>query len=123
MIPTGTLTKKIHGHERNSTRSPPASRPAAAPPVAIAAQTPIALFRSGPSAKVVVMIESAAGEISAAPRPWSPRQRMSTVDESASPFSSEATVKTTMPARKTRLRPSRSPARPPRSRKPPKVSV
>jgi hypothetical protein len=37
-------------------------RPIAAPPAAIADQTPSALVRSGPSAKVVVMIESAAGE-------------------------------------------------------------
>ena len=44
---------------------PPSSRPKAPPPAAIAPQTPSALVRSGPSAKVVVMIASAAGETSA----------------------------------------------------------
>ena len=68
-IPTGTLTKKIHGQEKRSTRIPPSSRPTAAPPVAIAAQTPSAFVRSWPSAKVVVRIESAAGAMSAAPKP------------------------------------------------------
>ena len=61
MIPTGTLTKKIHGHESVSTRMPPRSRPTAPPPTAIAAQTPSAFVRSAPSANVVVTIESAAG--------------------------------------------------------------
>ena len=68
-IPTGTLTKKIHGQERVSTRSPPSTRPTAPPPTAIAAQTPSAFVRSAPSLKVVVTIESAAGETSAAPSP------------------------------------------------------
>ena len=35
-MPTGTLTKKIHGHEKYSVSTPPRSRPIAAPPVAIA---------------------------------------------------------------------------------------
>ena len=38
------------------------------PPTAIAAHTPIAFVRSGPSSKVVVTIESAAGDTSAAPK-------------------------------------------------------
>ena len=46
-------------------RMPPSSRPNAPPPAAIALQTPSALVRSSPSAKVVVMIDSAAGETSA----------------------------------------------------------
>ena len=46
-MPTGTLTKKIHGHESVSTRIPPSTRPTAPPPTAIAAQTPIAFVRSG----------------------------------------------------------------------------
>ncbi len=41
----------------------------APPPTAIAAHTAIARVRSRPSEKVVVRIESAAGETIAAPRP------------------------------------------------------
>ena len=122
-MPTGTLTKKIHGQESVSTRIPPSRSPTAPPPTAIAAQTPSAFARSAPSANVVVTIESAAGETSAAPRPWSPRITISIVSLCATPQRSEATVKSTTPARKTRLRPIRSPARPPSSRKPPKRSA
>ena len=122
-IPTGTLTKKIHGHDSVVVSTPPRTRPTAPPPTAIAAQTPIAFVRSAPSANVVVMIESAAGAMSAAPRPWTPRKTMRNSELGASPLSSDATVKTTMPTRNTFLRPARSPARPPRSRKPPNISV
>ena len=47
-----------------------------AAPIAIAAPTPMATVRCGPSAKVVVRIESAAGETKAAPRPCRPRPTM-----------------------------------------------
>ena len=122
-MPTGTLMKKIHGQERSSVSAPPTIRPNALPPIAIAAQTPSAFARSAPSWKVVVMIASAAGEMNAAPSPCSPRQAMSIPELWARPLSSDATVKTTRPKRNSRLRPSRSPARPPSSRKPPKTSV
>ena len=122
-MPTGTLTKKIHGHEKYSVSTPPRSRPIAAPPVAIPAQTPIAFVRCGPSGKVVVRIESAAGATKAAPRPCRPRPTISNSGVFANPFRSEATVKMTTPTRNTRLRPRMSPARPPSSRKPPKISV
>ncbi len=102
---------------------PPRSSPTAAPPVAIAAQTPIAFVRGSPSRNVVVRIESAAGAIMAAPNPCRPRATIRKVDESAIPFRNDAPVKTITPARKTRLRPRRSPARPPSSRKPPNMSV
>ena len=78
-IPTGMLTKKIHGHENVSTRNPPSTRPTAPPPTAIAAQTPSAFVRSAPSRKVVVTIDRAAGETSAAPSPWMPRETISIV--------------------------------------------
>ncbi len=45
-MPIGTLTKKIHSQERNSVSTPPSSRPAAAPPAAIAPQTASAFVRS-----------------------------------------------------------------------------
>ena len=122
-IPTGTLTKKIQGHDRSCVRAPPRIRPIAEPPIAIAAQTPSAFARSAPSSNVVEMIASAAGEMNAAPRPCSARQPISIPEDCARPLSSDATVKTTSPNRNRRLRPSRSPARPPSSRKPPNTSV
>ena len=122
-MPTGTLTKKIHGQEKDCVSTPPRIRPTAEPPIAIAAQTPSALARSLPSANVVEMIDSAAGEISAAPSPCSARELISIPSLTASPSSSEAEVKMTRPTRKSRLRPSRSPRRPPSSRKPPNTRV
>ncbi len=68
-IPIGTLTKKTHSQERNSVSTPPSRRPTAAPPAAIAPQTASALVRCSPSENVVVMIDSAAGETSAPPKP------------------------------------------------------
>src|SRR3954469_14436144 len=122
-MPTGTLTKKIHSQLSCSVRMPPSSRPNAPPPAAIALHTPSAFVRSAPSAKVVVMMDSAAGETSAAPRPCSARDATSHSDDVASPLSSDAVVKTITPATKTLRRPTRSPARPPSSRKPPNTSV
>jgi hypothetical protein len=55
------------------------------------------------------MIASAAGEMNAAPRPWRLREAISIPELDERPSSSEATVKTTTPKRKRRLRPSRSP--------------
>jgi hypothetical protein len=80
-------------------------------------------LRSLPSAKVVVRIDNAAGEMIAAPRPCRAREPMSAPSLHAKPEASDAAVKTTMPARKTRRRPRRSAARPPSSRKPPKSSA
>ena len=120
-IPIGRLTKKTHRHESVSVSSPPRIRPTAPPPAAIALQIPSAFVRSRPSAKVVITIESAAGETSAAPRPCNARPPIRTPDDVARPLMSEATVKTTMPAMKSLCLPSRSDARPPSSRKPPKT--
>ncbi len=102
---------------------PPSSRPTAAPPTAIAAQTLRALVRSGPSLKVVVTIDSAAGETIAAPRPCSARATMRNSEDVASPARAEAPVKTITPAINRRLRPTKSAARPPSSRNPPNASV
>ena len=115
--------KKIQGQERSWVRAPPTTRPTALPPMAIAAQTPSAFARSAPSWKVVVMMASAAGEMNAAPKPWSARDPISIPELVASPSRSEAAVKTTRPKRNSLLRPSRSPARPPSRRKPPKTRV
>ena len=63
------------------------------------------------------------GGDSAPPRPWSARAPTSQAWEVASPFRSDAAEKIATPARKSRRRPNRSPARPPSSRKPPNTSV
>ena len=56
---------------------PPSKTPAAAPEPATPPQIPSALLRSAPSWKVVVTIESAAGERIAAPSPWTARAAIS----------------------------------------------
>ena len=119
--PTGTLTKKIHCQESSEVSTPPSRRPMAPPPTAMALHTPSARVRSRPSANVVVSTESAAGAMSAPPRPCSARPMTRMLDEPAKPFISEAAEKSVMPIRKIRRLPRRSPARPPRRRKPPKV--
>ena len=76
--PTGTLTKKIHSQPAYFVRMPPKSTPAAAPLPPIAPQIPSALLRSEPSSNVVVMIESVAGEMIAAPSPCTAREAIRT---------------------------------------------
>ena len=76
-IPIGTLTQSTHSQPRPSVRTPPSRTPAAPPEPATAPQTPSALLRSAPSRKVVVTIESAAGERIAAPRPCTARAAIS----------------------------------------------
>ncbi len=100
---------------------PPKSTPAAAPLPPIAPQMPSALFRSGPSSKVVVMIESVDGDTIAAPKPCTARAATSTPVDPARPQTREAIEKISTPTRNIRLRPRMSPARPPSSRKPPNV--
>ena len=102
---------------------PPSSTPATAPKAPTAPQAPSAVLRSLPSANVVVRIERAAGEMIAAPRPWSARAAISAPSLHARPDNSDATVNTTMPTRNTRRRPRRSAARPPSRRNPPKKSA
>ena len=68
-MPTGMLMKKIHDQLSQLVSTPPSSTPAAPPLPDAAPQTPSAMFRSRPSWNVVVRIESAAGESSAAPSP------------------------------------------------------
>ena len=75
--PIGTFTNSTQRQLRPLVRIPPSSTPAAPPAPATAPQTPSARLRSSPSAKVVVMIESAAGETIAAPSPWRARAPIS----------------------------------------------
>ena len=63
------LTKNTQRHPGPSVSSPPSSTPAADASPPTPPQTPRAVWRSLPSLKVVVRIESAAGSIIAAPAP------------------------------------------------------
>ena len=68
-IPIGTFTNSTQRQLSPLVRMPPNRTPAAPPAPATAPQMPSARLRSAPSANVVVMIDSAAGETIAAPRP------------------------------------------------------
>jgi hypothetical protein len=101
--------------------APPASTPTLAPLAPMAPHRPSALFRSAPSVNMFITIDRAAGSTMAAPRPWTPRMMIRKMPLVASAQASEAAVNSASPAVNTRLRPSRSAARPPSSRNPPKV--
>ena len=120
--PTGRLMRKIRRQSTSSVRVPPSSTPKAAPAPPTAPQAPSALARSPPWVKAAMMIESAAGESIAAPRPWPARAANSVAAPPASAEASDESVKTLRPARNTRRRPSRSAARPPSSSRLPKIS-
>src|SRR5881392_594535 len=88
-IPAGTLMKKIQDQLNALVRAPPRSTPAAPPLPDAAPQIPSATLRSRPSRNVVVRIESAAGERSAAPRPCTSRKAISDFSDQARPSRSE----------------------------------
>ena len=69
MIATGTFTHSTHSQPRPSVRMPPSRTPAAPPEPATAPQAPSALLRSEPSVNRVVTMDSAEGEMIAAPSP------------------------------------------------------
>jgi hypothetical protein len=94
-----------------------------APKAPFMPQIASALLRSAPSGKVVETIERAVGVMIAAPTPWTARAVISASGDQASPQTSEARVKNSSPTMNTRLRPSRSAARPPSSSSPAKVSA
>ena len=123
MIPIGTLTNSTQRQLSPLVRIPPSSTPAAPPAPATAPQIPSARLRSGPSANVLVTIDSAAGETIAAPMPWTARAAISHASDCARPPSSDASENTISPSMNILRRPSRSAIRPPSSRKPPNVSV
>ena len=119
----GTFTKKTHCQLSESTRSPPATTPSVPPRPARPPQTPIAMLRSRPCAKVTVRIASAAGDSNAPPSPWTARAAIRNSGEFAKPATSEVTPNKSRPATNTRRGPSRSAIRPPSSRKPPNSRV
>jgi hypothetical protein len=121
-IPTGTLTRKIQCQSSASVRTPPSRTPIEPPPDATKPKTPIAFARSAGSVKSVMMSDSATAETIAPPTPCTARAPTSTPCEAARPHATDANVKSAIPARNIRRCPTRSPSRPPRSRKPPNVS-
>src|SRR4051812_7110797 len=122
-MPIGTLTNRTHSQPAHSVSMPPSRTPAAPPEPATAPHTPMARLRSAPSSKSTVTSERAAGDSSAAPRPWTARAEISHTSFWARPPAREAPANRMRPAMNIRRRPSRSAMRPPSSRKPPKVSV
>ncbi len=119
----GTLTNSTQRHVAYVVSRPPAIRPTTPPVTLIAAYTPMARFRGGPSGKVVVTSASAVGAVIAAPAPCTARAASSQAWVVANPPASEAAENKRMPAMNTLRRPSRSPARPPSSSSPPKASA
>ena len=111
----------MYSHPAYRVSSPPVIRPNVAPDAAMAPHRPSALLRSAPSANMFITIDSAAGSTTAAPNPCTPRNAISRPSFLASPQPSDAVVKMARPSMKIRRRPSRSAARPPSSKKPPKV--
>ncbi len=69
------------------------------------------------------MIDSAAGVSSAAPRPWTAREPMSSPAEGARPVARDAKVNRSRPMRKSRLRSNKSVVRPPSRVSPPVTST
>jgi hypothetical protein len=90
--------KKIHRQPGPSTSGPPISHAVVAPIPPSAPQIPSALFRSEPSAKLVEMIDRAVGVMMAAPAPRTTRAASSAAGDQASPHSSDAVVKRTVPS-------------------------
>ncbi len=102
---------------------PPRSAPADAPAEDTALQAPRAQARAGPSANVAVRMVRVAGARMAAPNPCRARAPTNQASLWATPPRRLDKVNTVRPTMKTRRRPNKSAARPPRSRKPAKVSV
>jgi len=80
------------------------SRPSRALAPATAAHTETARVRSA-AGKVAVMVDSVAGMTRAAPRPMTPRRKISSFADEAVMATPEAAPKMTSPAIRTRRRP------------------
>ena len=119
--PTGRFTKKIQCQFSTWVRTPPASRPTAAPADATKANVPIALACSLGSGNMVTIMPRITAEVSAPPVPCRNRAATSISLFAASPHSREATVKTARPLRNTFRRPARSPSLPASSSSPAKA--
>jgi hypothetical protein len=118
---SGGLTRKTARQPRYCVSRPPATIPVVAPAAVMACQMASARFRAGPSGRVVVSSDRAAGETTAPAAPWATRAMISITGHCASPQPSDATPNRIRPAVRRRRRPSRSARRPPASSSEPKV--
>jgi hypothetical protein len=109
---TGTLIRNTACHEKCWRSQPPRTGPNPLLALATAAHTPIARARSRGSGKMVLMSDSVAGMISAAPMPIIARHTVSWSESWARPDSSEPTPNTARPAMRAPRRPNRSPRAP-----------
>ena len=116
-MPIGTLMKKIQCQLRASVSSPPVSRPIEPPATLTKVNADIAFRRSLGIGNSTTIRARIAEEQMALPKPCTKRAAISVASLSAMPQRIEATTKIEMPARNMRVRPTRSPKRPPSSRK------
>ncbi len=96
------LTRKTQCQLSASVSTPPASTPIEPPPAITKPKKPIAFVRSAGSVNSVMISESATAETTAPPTPWTARAATSRPWLVASPHESDASVKSTSPARKRR---------------------
>ncbi|MGI3201496.1 hypothetical protein ACRJ4W_29935 [Streptomyces sp. GLT-R25] len=115
---TGTLTRNTEPHQKCSSRKPPRTGPSAVPTTDVVPQIPIATPRSRSSSKVSRISASVEGIIVAAPTARKARAVISIPGEDAKAAIVDAAPKTTRPARKSRLCPTRSPSVPVPSSRP-----
>src|SRR5882757_2073635 len=115
---TGTLTRKIEPHQKCCSRNPPVNGPMATPSPDTPAQMAIARARSAASVNTLVRIDSVAGMMNAAPRPWTPRIRINGFGLCICEHAKDPTPKISSPPIRHGLRPSRSPVLPATSRNP-----
>ncbi len=115
---TGAGTSRVH-RQLISVRRPDSTRPSEKPLAPKTVYTLNARFRIGPSGNVVVSRDMLAGAVNAAATPLMNRAAISRPGLLTRPPNTETRAKTASATTKTRLRPSRSAARPPSSSKPP----
>ena len=92
------------------------------PPAATKPKIPIAFARSAGSVNRPIISDSETADATAPPSPCTERAAINIPCVVERPHTSDAAVKSVMPARKSRRPPKRSPRRPPSRRKPPYVS-
>ena len=119
---TGTLTRKIDGHAKCSSKSPASSGPATIPRAMVPLQIAMALGRSV-SSKMSAMIESVGGMAREAPRPMNDRSAMSCSALPTSGVSADPSPKRLIPVTSSRRRPKRSERAPDISSRLAKTSV
>ena len=115
---TGAGTSRVH-RQLISVSKPERTRPSEKPLAPKTVYTLNARFRIGPSGNVVVSRDMLAGAVNAAATPFTNRAAISSPGSLTSPPRTETSAKTASATRNTRLRPSRSAARPPSSSRPP----